>query len=96
MKKSKFTGERVAFALRQAEVGTAVAKMCRKMGVSEATHYRWRTPIPAAPSDPTSAASASGFYRLRNWHGSGKCLPNCAPATISRSAQGARSSHCCC
>lgn len=35
MKKSKFTGEQIAFALRQAEVGTPVAEVCRKMGVSE-------------------------------------------------------------
>lgn len=39
MKKSKFTGEQIAFALRQAEVGTPVAEVCRKMGVSEATYY---------------------------------------------------------
>jgi len=42
MKKSKFTGEQMAFALRQAEVGTPVAEVCRKMGVSEATYYRWK------------------------------------------------------
>jgi hypothetical protein len=32
MKKSKFTGEQIAFALRQAEVGTPVAEVCRKIG----------------------------------------------------------------
>ena len=42
MKKSKFTGEQIAFALRQAEVGTPVAEVCRKMGVSEATYYLYR------------------------------------------------------
>lgn len=42
MKKSKFTGEQIAFALRLAEVGTPVAEVCRKMGVSEATYYRWK------------------------------------------------------
>ncbi|EZP64497.1 Mobile element protein [Sphingomonas paucimobilis] len=42
MKKSKFTSEQIAFALRQAEVGTPVAEVCRKMGVSEATYYRWK------------------------------------------------------
>ena len=40
MKKSKFTDEQIAFALRQAEVGTPVAEGCRKMGVSEATYCR--------------------------------------------------------
>jgi putative transposase len=42
MKKSKFTGEQIAFALRQAEVGAPVAEVCRKMGISEATYYRWK------------------------------------------------------
>lgn len=42
MKKSKFTGEQIAFALRQAEVGTPVAEVCRKIGISEATYYRWK------------------------------------------------------
>ncbi len=42
MKKSKFTEEQIAFALRQAESGTAVAEVCRKMGVSEATFYNWK------------------------------------------------------
>ena len=37
MKKSKFTEEQIAFALRQAESGTTVAEVCRKMGISEAT-----------------------------------------------------------
>ena len=42
MKKSKFTEEQIAFALRQAETGTRVAEVCRKMGVSEATFYIWK------------------------------------------------------
>ena len=42
MKKSKFTEEQIAFALRQAESGTSVAEVYRKLGVSEQTYYRWR------------------------------------------------------
>jgi putative transposase len=34
---SKFTEEQIAFALRQADLGTAVDEVCRKMGVSQAT-----------------------------------------------------------
>ncbi len=37
MKKSKFTEEQIAFALRQAEGGTSVGETCRKMGISEVT-----------------------------------------------------------
>jgi putative transposase len=43
VKKSKFTEEQIAYALRQAELGTPVAEVCRKMGISDATFYNWRT-----------------------------------------------------
>ena len=42
MKKSKFTEEQIAFALRQSETGTTVAEVCRKMGISDATFYNWK------------------------------------------------------
>ncbi len=42
MKKSKHTEEQIAFALRQAESGTTVGEICRKMGISEATFYNWK------------------------------------------------------
>jgi putative transposase len=42
MKTSKFTEEQIAFALRQAETGTRVSEVCRKMGISEQTFYRWK------------------------------------------------------
>lgn len=42
MKKSKFTEEQIAFALKQAESGTRIEEVCRKMGISQATFYAWR------------------------------------------------------
>ncbi|MFO0447915.1 MAG: transposase [Pseudomonadota bacterium] len=42
MRKSRFTPEQIVQALRQAESGTPVADICRKMGVTEATYYRWK------------------------------------------------------
>ena len=42
MKKSKFTEEQIAFALKQADTGTKVSEICREMGVSQATFYAWR------------------------------------------------------
>ncbi|WP_147023070.1 transposase, partial [Microvirga aerophila] len=35
MKVSKFSDQQIAFALQQAEAGTLVPEVCRKMGVSE-------------------------------------------------------------
>jgi putative transposase len=42
MKKTKFTEQQIAFALKQAETGTRVDEVCRKMGISEATYYNWK------------------------------------------------------
>ena len=39
MKKSRFSEEQIAYALRQVESGTAVGDVCRQIGVSEATFY---------------------------------------------------------
>ena len=42
MRKTKFTEEQIAMALRQAEAGTPVEEICRKLGVSAATFFRWK------------------------------------------------------
>jgi putative transposase len=40
--KRRFTEEPVAYTLRQAASGTPVAEICRKLGMSELTFYRWK------------------------------------------------------
>ena len=42
MKRSKFSEEQIAYALRQAESGTPVGDVCRQLGVSETTFYVWK------------------------------------------------------
>ena len=42
MKCKRYSDEQIAFALRQAENGITVEEICRKLGVSEATFYRWK------------------------------------------------------
>jgi putative transposase len=42
MKRKRYTDEQIAYALRQAESGTPVAEICRKMGVIQQTFYTWR------------------------------------------------------
>ncbi|PPU91684.1 hypothetical protein XalbCFBP2523_14045 [Xanthomonas albilineans] len=42
MKKSRFTEEQIAYALKQAELGMAVGEICRMMGIAVATFYVWR------------------------------------------------------
>ncbi len=42
MKNLKFSENQIAFALHQAETGTRVAEVCRKLGIEEQTFYRWK------------------------------------------------------
>jgi putative transposase len=42
MRKSRFTEEQIAFAIKQSELGTKVEEICRKMGISDATFYKWK------------------------------------------------------
>ena len=42
MKRSRFSEEQIAYALRLAESGTPVVDVCRQIGVSEATYYTWK------------------------------------------------------
>ena len=53
MKKSKFTEEQIAFALKQADTGTKVPEICRDMGISQATFYAWRKKYGGLPSVTT-------------------------------------------
>lgn len=42
MKKSQFPEEQIVFALKQAELGTSVPEVCRKLGISDVRFYTWR------------------------------------------------------
>ena len=42
MKKSRYTEEQIAFALRQGESGTPVKEVIRRLGITEQTYYRWK------------------------------------------------------
>ena len=46
MARKKFTAEQIIKDLREAEIllikGDTVGKVCKKLGISEQTYYRWR------------------------------------------------------
>jgi putative transposase len=42
MKKTRFSDEKIAYILRQAEAGTSAIEVCRENGISEQTFYRWK------------------------------------------------------
>jgi putative transposase len=47
MKRSKFSEDQIAYALRQAEGGTPAVDVCRQLGISEATFYLWKKSTPS-------------------------------------------------
>ncbi|MGI2325836.1 MULTISPECIES: transposase, partial [unclassified Methylococcus] len=42
MKKSKFSDSRIIEALKRVEAGLPVPELCRELGISTATFYKWR------------------------------------------------------
>ena len=42
MPRRRYTKEQIGLALRQVEAGTPVPELCRKLGIAEATLYRWK------------------------------------------------------
>ena len=42
MKKSRFTDSQIIDALKRVEAGLAVPELCRELGISTATFYKWR------------------------------------------------------
>ena len=42
MKRSKFTDIQIMDALKRVDAGLAVPEVCRELGISTATFYKWR------------------------------------------------------
>ena len=42
MRKSKFTDSQIMDAVKRVEAGFAVPDICRELGISTATFYKWR------------------------------------------------------
>ena len=42
MRKARFTEEQIMYALKQVESGKTVGEICRQLGVSEQSFYRWK------------------------------------------------------
>ena len=41
--RKRFTQEQITFTLRQADAGLPVEDVCRKLGICQATFFRWKT-----------------------------------------------------
>ena len=42
MRKSRYSDQQIALSLQQVEHGAMVGEVCRKLGISEQTFYRWK------------------------------------------------------
>jgi putative transposase len=42
MRKSRFSEEQIIALLRRVEAGQPLADVCREVGISDATYYRWK------------------------------------------------------
>jgi putative transposase len=42
MKRKRFAVEQITAILKQAELGTPIAELCRQHGISEQSYYRWK------------------------------------------------------
>lgn len=51
MKKKRYSTEQIVAALKQAEMGMAVADLVRQLGISEMTYYRWKKKYGGLESD---------------------------------------------
>ena len=40
--KKRYTEEQISYALKESEYGVKAVEICRKMGVSEQTFYKWK------------------------------------------------------
>jgi putative transposase len=57
MRPSRFTDDEIVHALRQVKAGTPAVQICRKMGITQTTFYRWR--------NKHDGVSVSGSRELR-------------------------------
>ena len=42
MKRSRFTESQIVSILKEADAGAKIKELCRKHGISDATHYNWK------------------------------------------------------
>ena len=51
MKRKRFSVEQIVAVLKQAEVGVPVVEVCRQVGITEQTFYRWKKQYVGLQSD---------------------------------------------
>jgi putative transposase len=59
MRKSRFSEEQIITVLKRVEAGQPVADVCRELGMSEGTYYRWKAQY--------GGLEVSQLRRLHTW-----------------------------
>lgn len=59
LKRKRFSVEQIVAVLKQAEVGVPAVEVCRQVGITEQTFYRWKKVLGLAerPGSPAKATS---------------------------------------
>ena len=61
MRPSKFSEDEIVQALRQVKAGTPAVQVCRKLGITQTTFYRWRKKY-----DSVAATESTEVHQLRD------------------------------
>lgn len=69
MKRKRFSVEQITSILKQAELGTPIAELCRIHGVSEQSYYRWKKIY--GGMEPSEARELKQFCAKRTLSSSG-------------------------
>jgi putative transposase len=56
MRPSKFSEEQIKRALQQVRAGTPAVQVCREMGITQTTFYRWRAKYEGVPATDARGA----------------------------------------
>src|SRR6185437_12978692 len=59
MRKSRFSEEQIIGILKRVEAGQPIADVCRELGISDGTYYRWKAQY--------GGLEVSQLRRLRQW-----------------------------
>ena len=84
IRKSRFTEEQIAYAIRQVEQGTPAVALCRKMGISEQTFYVWKKKYAGVGLTEGLQADSSGPFDVL------LAKPGQGPDALAVAAPGAR------
>lgn len=65
MRKSRFTEEQIVAALKEHEAGASTSELCRRLGISQETLYRWKRKYGGLEVSGAMLTLTAGWLRRR-------------------------------